>query len=211
MDNLDLYGEEELYEDEDEEAIEEEGSNRTFIMLAGGLGGLLAITICIFLVWALVISPRMATNRVAENDAIATQNAEAMALMATDTVAPEPTEEPAGTEPTEAAPEPTDTVVPPTATRRPTATPQSEDPTETSEEAADATPEETVETSPENAADATEETATPRPQATSRPTATPSSRKSGVPETGIGTFATAVLAVGLMFLLFAVRRMRQAV
>ena len=74
MDNLDLYTDEELYEDEEEEAIEEEGSNRTFIILVASLGGLLAVTVCIFVVWALVISPRMAADRVAQNQAIEATN-----------------------------------------------------------------------------------------------------------------------------------------
>ena len=64
MDNLDLYADEELYEDEEEEALEEEeGSNRTFIILVASLGGLLAATVCIFVVWALVINPRMTAGR----------------------------------------------------------------------------------------------------------------------------------------------------
>ncbi len=212
MDNLDLYADEELYEDEEEEAVEEEGSNRTFIILAASLGGLLLLTVCIFVIWAVVINPRMASERDAENQAILATN-EAMlqaAGMLTDTVQTgDATEEPVDVEPT-TPPDPADTQVPPTATSiPPTAVPSPEPPTATPAEAGDTTPEETVEATPAEVAAA--DTATPRPETTPRPTVTPRTGKSGVPETGIGTLAASGLAVGLLLLLFVVRRMRHAV
>ena len=203
MDNLDLYADEELYEDEEEEAVEEEGSNRTFIILVAALGGLLAVTVCIFVVWALVFSPRMAADRVAENQAIQETNEAVLAAsgMLTETV---PLEDTATPVPADVSDEPTKTAKPPTATPRPaTGTPAPETPTAAPEgEAAEATPAEVADAA----------TATPsRPTATPRVTPTPRSGKSGVPETGIGTLAASALAVGLLFLLLTVRRMRRAV
>ena len=203
MDNLDLYADEELYEDEEEEAVEEEGSNRTFIILVAALGGLLAVTVCIFVVWALVISPRMGTERLAENQAIQETNEAVLAAagMLTETV---PLEDTATPVPADVSDEPTKTAKPPTATPRPaTGTPAPETPTAAPEgEAAEATPAEVADAA----------TATPRrPTATPRVTPTPRAGKSGVPETGIGTLAASALAVGLLFLLLTVRRMRRAV
>ncbi|MDY7078134.1 MAG: hypothetical protein SXV54_14560 [Chloroflexota bacterium] len=197
MDDFGLYPDEELYEDEDVEAAEAEGSNRTFIIIAGGLGAVLLLAIIVFAVWAFVLNPQMRADIEAENHAIeaaneatiaaATEAAEA--LIATATVAPTETATPVPTD----TPEPTETESP---TARPaTATSASETPTETPAEVAEA------------------DTATPRPTATSRPTATPrpGTTKKGVPETGIGAVGASVLAVGLLFLLIVVRRMRQAV
>lgn len=214
MDNLDLYADEELYEDEEEEAIEEEGSNRTFIILAASLGGLLLVTVCIFVIWAVVINPRMAADRAAQNQAIQATNEAMLAAagMLTDTVPLEGTAtEAADIAPTDAPPEPTNTPEPPTPTPRPAATdtPVPEEPIATPGEAGDATPAETVEATPAEVAEAG--TATPRPEATQRATATPRPDKTGVPETGIGTLAASVLAMGLLFLLFVVRSMRRAV
>lgn len=209
MDNLDLYADEELYEDEEEEAVEEEGSNRTFIILVAALGGLLAVTVCIFVVWALVISPRMGADRVAQNQAIQETNEAVLAAagMLTETV---PLQDTATPVPADVSDEPTETAIPSTATPRP-ATPAPETPTAAPEgEAADATSEETADATPAEVADAA--TATPRrPTATPWVTPTPRSGKSGVPETGIGTLAASALAVGLLFLLLTVRRMRRAV
>ena len=203
MDNLDLYADEELYEDEEVEAVEEEGSNRTFIILVAALGGLLAVTVCIFVVWALVISPRMGADRVAENQAIQETNEAVLAAagMLTETV---PLQDTATPVPADVSDEPTETAPPPTTTPRPaTGTPAPETPTAAPEgEAAEATPAEV--------ADAAK--ATPRrPTATPWVTPTPRSGKSGVPETGIGTLAASALAVGLLFLLLTVRRIRRAV
>lgn len=212
MEDLSLYSDEELYEDEEEEAIEEEGPNRTFIILVGSMGGLLAVAICIFAVWAFVISPRMTADRVAQNDAIRATNEALLAEtgMVTGTVSLEetatdtPVPVPADTS------EPTETAKPPTATPRPaTATPAPDMLTGTPEGATEATPAETIEATPAEVAMAG--TATPRPTAIQRTTPTPRPGKTGVPETGIGTLGASVLAVGLLFLLIVVRRLRQTV
>ena len=196
-----IYPDEELYEDEDVEALEDEGSNRTFIILVGSLGGLLAVAICIFVVWAFVINPRMSTDRVAQNQSIEATN-EAILLTsqpeegdATNTPRPAPTD----------APEPTATPVPPTATPKPP-TPTRAQPTPTTASGGntdspveDATP-----------AAVAEAEATNTPTTTTRATSTPIPGKTGVPETGIGTLGYGALAVGLMFLLFVARRLRRA-
>lgn len=193
----DLYADD-LYEEEEEALVEGEGTNRTFIMIAGGLGGLLALAICVFAVWAFVINPRMTGDRVAQNAAIEQTNEAIQAAnggAASEETATE-TPVPAATD----APEPTATPVPPTNTPRPTATPKSATPTP-----AEATPAEGEATAtPAQVAEAP-----PSSKATAAPTQ-PSS-KQGVPETGVGTVGIGVLAIGLLLLLVVVRRVRRAV
>jgi cytoskeletal protein RodZ len=203
----DLYADD-LYEEEEEALVEGEGTNRTFIMLAGGLGGLLALAICVFAVWAFVINPRMTNDRVAQNAAIEQTNEAIQAAnggAASEETATE-TPVPAATD----APEPTATPVPPTNTPRPTATPKP--PTPMPEEGeVDLTAE--AEATPAEG----EATATPAQVAeapvSSKATAAPTqpSSKQGVPETGVGTLGIGVLAIGLLFLLVVVRRVRRAV
>jgi cytoskeletal protein RodZ len=200
VEDLESYADEGLYADEEEEVTGEEKSNRTFIILVGVLGGLLALAICVFVVWAFVLYPRMAADRAAENYAIEGTNEAIMAAVGTvtatissaDTAVPvqADTPEPVRTKP------PTATAVPATATAMPaTAT------SEVAEAATTATPGEVAEAA---------STATPNPTPTRRVTATPRP-KEGVPETGIGALAAGALALGLMFLLIVVRRMRQAI
>ena len=183
MEDRELYAE--YAEDEEEEAVEEEGANRTFIILVSALGGLLAVAICAFVVWALWIAPGMRADLEAQNQA----------TLATYTAVAATTE----AEMAEALPAPTETSAPtetprPTRTRPPTATAAPETPTATPGEVAAAP------------------TATSSPAATERPTSTPSpATAEGVPETGIGTLGAGALAVGLLFLLIVVRRMRRAV
>jgi cytoskeletal protein RodZ len=179
VEDRELYAE---YADEEEEEITaEEGANRTFIILVSALGGLLAVAICAFVLWAFLIAPRMRTD-------LETQN---QAILATNTALAATTE----AEMAEALPTPTETVAPtdtprPTRTRPPTAAPE--------------TP------TPEAAAVAL--TATLSPTATRQPTSTPGpATAESVPDTGIGTLGAGALAVGLLFLLIVVRRMRRAV
>jgi len=183
VEDRELYTE---YADEGEEEVAaEEGANRTFIILVSALGGLLAVAICAFVLWAFLIAPRMRAD-------IETQN---QAILATNTAVAATTE----AEMAEALPTPTETIAPtetprPTRTRPPTATAAPETPT----------------TAPEEAAAAP--TATLSPAATPRPTSTPRPVSAeGVPDTGIGTLGAGALAVGLLFLLIVVRRMRRAV
>jgi len=179
VEDRELYAE---YADEEEEEITaEEGANRTFIILVSALGGLLAVAICAFVLWAFVIAPRMRTD-------LETQN---QAILATNTALAATTE----AEMAEALPTPTETAAPtdtprPTRTRPPTAAPE--------------TP------TPEAAAVAL--TATLSPTATRSPTSTPGPASAeSVPDTGIGTLGAGALALGLLFLLIVVRRMRRAV
>jgi cytoskeletal protein RodZ len=192
----------EFYADEEEEVAEEEGSNRTFIILVGALGGLLALGICAFLVWALWLGPNMAAQREAENQAILATNTAIAAgeagVMVEEGATIPPTEE-APTTPAD-TPEPTSTKPPAAAATQATETPESEEGTEAPGEEATATPAEVAEIT---------ETP-PSPTATRRPTVTPRPSSEGVPDTGIGALGGGALALGLMFLLLVVRRMRRA-
>jgi cytoskeletal protein RodZ len=168
----------ELYVDEEEEAVEEEGANRTFIILVGALGGVLALGICAFVAWAFWLAPQRADIE-AQNQIILATNAAVevgAAETAVETVTIAPTEK--------ATTAPTDTPQP-APTEPPTATPVP----------ATATPGEVAEA----------------PTATRRPTATPRADSEGVPSTGVGTLGAGALAMGLLFLLIVVRRMRRAV
>jgi len=164
----------ELYADEEEEAVEEEGANRTFIILVGALGGLLALGICAFVAWAFLLAPQRRADIEAQNQITLATNTAVVAEAAT--VPP--------TEKTTTAP--TDTPQPTPTKKSPTATPV----------AATATPGEVAEA--------------PTPTVTRRPTATPRAGSEGVPNTGIGALGASALAVGLLFLLIVVRRMRRA-
>jgi len=194
VDDLDLYL------DEEEEAAEEEGANRTFIIIVAAMGGLLALGICAIIVWAF-FGPRMAQERLAENAAIETANAAMLATTEVEAVTPEGLEGETLTAEAQAAVAeatvPTDTPQP-TPTKAPTVAATQETPTATPAEVA---------------AEEATATATPRPTATTRPTATPRTSASGesVPTTGIGALGGGVLAVGLLFLLIVVRRMRRPV
>ena len=104
------------------EPLPEESSNRTFLFVAGGLGGLLILSMICLGIYALVIAPAQQERALQQPTEIAMQNTQtaidltetAAAEEATDT--PEPTEtlEPSAT-PTETA-EPTEVVVIPTET-----------------------------------------------------------------------------------------------
>lgn len=183
----------ELFPDEEEEATAEEGANRTFIILVGALGGLLALGLCIFAVWAFVINPRMTEDRLAQNQSIEATNTAIAALAAGETATPEAPPD------TAEPPAPSDTPEP-IATEPPTAEPETPEATP-SESATGGTP----------AGAAAASTATPRPTATRRPTATPTLASGDVPDTGVSTLGASALAVGLLFLLVAVRRMRRTV
>jgi len=192
----------ELFPDEEEEAIEEEGANRTFIILVGALGGLLAVGLCMFAIWAFIINPRTAADRRAQNESIEATNAAIAAQSAAGTVSPEASPDTADT------PAPTDTPEP-TETEAPTETPE-----ETVEGTVQATPAEaaTGPTVTAAAAEATvEPTATLKPTATRRPAPTSKSGDDNLPGTGVGVLGASTLAVGLLFLLVVVRRVRRTV
>ncbi len=152
-------------------AEEEERPNRTFIILVAAMGGILALGICAFVVWALVGNRWIQDRIQAQNQAIqATNTAVAVAVAETATAEAQPT--------ATLTPAPTDT---------PTRTPTPKPPHATSSP----TP------------------ATAEPTATRRPTATLTTGSASPPETGIGALGASVLAVGLLFLLVVVRRLRR--
>ncbi len=156
-------------------AEEEERPNRTFIILVAALGGILALGICAFVVWAL-IGNRWVQDRIqTQNQTIQTTNtAVAVAVAETATADAQPT--------ATLTPVPTDI---PTLT--PTRTPTPKPPPATSSP----TP------------------ATAEPTATRGPTATLTTGSASPPDTGIGALGASVLAVGLLFLLVVVRRLRR--
>lgn len=100
--------------------LPEESSNRTFIIAAAGIGGLLVLSMICLGVYALVIAPRQQENRIAQATEIVQQNTET-ALSLTQTAeaeeaspTPEPSETPTPT--TEPTATPTQVVVVPTET-----------------------------------------------------------------------------------------------
>jgi flagellar biosynthesis/type III secretory pathway M-ring protein FliF/YscJ len=175
----------ELFPDEEEEAVAEEGSNRTFIILVAVFGGILAIGICAFIVWAAVLLPMM-RERETQN-ALVKQTAEVLTAVAE--AAPDETQEPEV--------EPTETPLPPT--EEPTKVP----PTATPKEVA------VVATEEEEPAATVEATATRRPTVTPKPTATGSGEADEVPTTGIGAFGAVGVGIVLMVILVAARRLRR--
>jgi hypothetical protein len=61
---------------EDEETPPEESSNRTFLIAAGILGGIVLLSIACLAVYALVILPQQRAAQSGEQDVLATQNAQ---------------------------------------------------------------------------------------------------------------------------------------
>ncbi len=102
------------------EPLPEESSNRTFVLVAGVLGGLLVLSMICLGLYALVIAPRQQEARIAEATEIALQNTEVARNLTQTAIAEEaspttvPTEAPAE-EPTD-SPTPTEVVVEPTDT-----------------------------------------------------------------------------------------------
>ncbi|MFN2110679.1 MAG: hypothetical protein ACK2UI_13525 [Anaerolineae bacterium] len=206
-DLFDALGSDSLFEDEEEELEQDTGEqqNKTFLIAVIVMGGLLALALITFAVWALVINPRMQAQQ------------QAVSVVATEapTVEIVPTEETPEVEETqpaeEATPEPTSTPKPtatftPTPVIGPTATPNGDE-TEAGEgEDSEVTPTPAV----------VRRTATPVP--TEAATATPTRATSGTtsttptstPDTGLGEVALVIAALLLMAVFFAARRLRQA-
>jgi hypothetical protein len=218
-DLFESFGDEDLFEDEEEEIsgeAEGEGQNRTFIIAVAVLGGLLVCALAAFGVWALVINPRQAQNQLPQAQPSPTVTAtmeEAVAatateVAATDTPEPEPTDTP--------EPEPTDTpVMGPTRTPTPevTETPEpgeADGDTDVSQEMPgdeDGTP-----------------TSTPRPRRTATPRPTPTPRPEDptagdtdgmdqdeeLSQTGLGEWLLAGAAVLLIGVALLARRLRSA-
>jgi type IV secretory pathway VirB10-like protein len=181
--------------DEDEVIIEEEeGTNRTFIILVALLAGLLLVGLCTFGVYMFFVAPRLAgnVNVAQQNQAVeATNTAIAVAAAETSTADAPPT----ATSTRTPTPEPSATP-----TEQPTRTP-SPTPVELAEGEAGELDDDAL-------------TATARSTATRRPTSTPRVTKASgekVPSTGIGMFAAGLMGAGLLFLLVVVRRLRHTV
>lgn len=219
-DLFDTLGSDNLFEEEEEEQEQDTGEqqNKTFLIAIVAMGGLLALALIAFAVWALVINPRMQARQ--------------QAALAVPTTAPivevePPVEEetpvveetPATEEPT---PEPTATPKP-TATFTPTPVIGS---TATPDAAAVAVGEGETgegEAGEGETADATPTSAavrrTPTPVPTKVPAATPTragtsgttgATPTRTPDTGLGEVALVAAAFLLMAVFFAARRLRQA-
>lgn len=176
--------------------LPEESSNRTFILVAGVLGGLLVLSMICLGLYALVIAPRQQEARIAEATEITLQNTEVARNLTQTALAEEaspttvPTEAPTAT-PTE---EPTDTPTPTEVVVEPTDTPE---PSQLTLEAQTATAQ-------------AQATLDAQQQATNTPTPTPTA----LPETGFADEAglPGLLALGavLVIVVFVARRMRGA-
>jgi hypothetical protein len=188
MDDFDLS-----MEDLEEDVEGDERQNRTFIILVAVMGGLLLVGIVAFCAWALLVGGILGGSRTAELPPSETPVEVADLTATAESMVPEPTDPPTA-EPT-ATTEPLPTA---TATRaRPTATPQ---PT------AGAGTSGTVEPTVEPTGQVSSGTAAP----TNQPTATPRPSPDELSQTGFGTFAAAILAVGMIFILILARRLRTA-
>ncbi|MGC9396628.1 MAG: hypothetical protein ACP5J4_17425 [Anaerolineae bacterium] len=210
-DLFDTLGSDSLFEDEEEELEQDTGEqqNKTFLIAVIVMGGLLALALITFAVWALVINPRMQ----AQQQAALGVATEAPTLEVEPPIDEEPpvVEEVQTEEPT-ATPEPTETPQPtatPTPVIGPTATPSTDDAAagEGEGEGEEATPTPSV----------VRRTPTPLPteDATATPTGSGTSGTSGAtpartPDTGLGEVALVIAALLLMAVFFAARRLRQA-
>ncbi len=199
----DAFGDDIFLEQDDEEAMlaeEGEGQNRTFLIGAAVLGGLLLCAIAVFAVYMLVLLPRQQEQA----QAILLTN---QAILANGGIA----EETPVTEPEDVA-EVTPTPEPATETPEPTATPTSViPPTPTPDPDVD---EENGEV--EDADEATP-TRTPLPTRTPRVTPTPppettptATTAETTPDTGMGELLLVVAAGLLIGLMVMVRRLRHA-
>ena len=100
---------------DDEEIPPEESSNRTFLIAAGILGGIVLLSIACLAVYALVIRPRqIASQQTGEDSALATQNAQVNEALTATGVAFDLSQTPQATE--TLAPTDTPVVAQPTAT-----------------------------------------------------------------------------------------------
>lgn len=185
LEDMDLELEEPL-EPEAEEAAERQ--NRTFLILVGVLGGLLLIGIIAFCVWALTIGRGILSGRVAAPPPPTPTEAPLPEADLTATaeafalaqVSPEPTATPT---PTPVPPTPTPSPQPTIAAPQVTPTPRATTPV----------------------AGVGGAVATPPP------TPTPTRPAPGsTPQTGIGAYTAVFLALGLLALLIASRRLRVA-
>jgi hypothetical protein len=114
------------------DSLPEEGTNRTFVIAAAGIGGLLVLSMVCMALYVLVLAPRQSEARIARQTEIALENTQvaqqltgtAQAAEATET--PEPTDTPTAANtmtPTQVVVLPTDTSTPTPFTSLATAAP----------------------------------------------------------------------------------------
>lgn len=216
-DLFDTLGADSFYEEEEAEQEQDTGEqqNKTFLIAVIAMGGLLALALIAFAVWALVINPRMQARQQAALTAPTTAS-----VVEVEPPAEEETPVVEETSPAEeATPEPTATATPkPTATLTPTPV---IGPTATPE--AGAAGEGAVGEGEGEAGQAGATPAivrrTPTPVPTQDATATPTrAATSGTtpatptrtPDTGLGEVALVAAALLLMAVFLAARRLRQA-
>ena len=173
------------------EPLPEESSNRTFLIVAGVLGGLLVLSMICLGAYALVIAPQQQERQVQQATDIALENTQ-VAQSLTET---------AQAEDASPTPEPSDT---PTPTEEPTATPTEVVvmPTDTPFTTLSTTEAQTATAEAQATADAEQQEVTPTPTPTALP-ATGFADEAGLP---------GLLAVGaaLVLVLVLARRMRGA-
>jgi cytoskeletal protein RodZ len=209
-DLFEAFGGDDLFEEEDEElteAPEGEGQNRTFLIAAGILGGLLLCALIFFAIWALVLNPRMQASRQQVAQVTATAPAETAEPTAEEAVEATPTEEPTDT------PEPSPTATP-TEVIGPTSTPTPEagegEGEGEGEGAGEGAPGDATATPTREPRRTATPTRTPRP----RPTPTRSGGTAGAgtdrpPDTGLGELSLVAGAMLLVGLFFVARRLRK--
>ena len=212
-DLFDTLGSDSLFEDEEEEGLEQdtgEQQNKTFLIAVVVMGGLLALALIMFAVWALVINPRMqARQQIASAVPTEVTTTEIETPVEEETPAVEETQpaEEAVTEPT-ATPKPTATLTP-TPVIGPTATPSDDEVAagEGAGEGTEPTPAPTIVRRTPTPVPTEEPAATPTRSGTSGATTTTPER---TPDTGLGEVALVIAAFLLMGVFFAARRLRQA-
>ncbi|MCD4738083.1 MAG: hypothetical protein K8R89_02335 [Anaerolineae bacterium] len=215
----DAFGEDIFMEPEEEDELEEEtgeAQNKTFLIAVAALGGLLFLAIGVFVLWALVLNPRMQAQQAAQNASIQATNT---AIVELNGEAASAAETATGEASAGETPDPTETPEP---TITPTPTPVIKA-TNTPETASTAEPGE-GEPGEEETAEA-EATATPEPRRTPTPTRTPrstptpksvggsssgtDSSSGATPETGLGEWLLVAVAALLLGLIVFARRLRK--
>lgn len=201
-DLFDTFGGDFEEEEEVEQVVAADGSNRTFIIAVAVLGGLLVCSLIAFGVWAFILNrpqpadeaPTDVPAAAAELEAEATATAEwlaAVALTETAEVPPTPTNEP----------EPTATATPVVA---PTATPTAEGMAE-GEPTATLPPRRTPTPTPLTLGANTEDSDTANPGSTSYSVST-----GELAQTGMGEWLMVGAAAMLIAVMVAARKMRSA-
>jgi cytoskeletal protein RodZ len=193
-------GEEDLYLSESsEEGSEDEASNRWFLYIMLGLGGLFVCTLGVILVYAFVVAPGANKQYAAQQATVIAHNLSVTAeiAMASQPTTPPPTPPTEPSTPTHTpAPFVTNTpvVVTPTFTPSPSDTPGPTTPTYTPTTTPTATPTQKI-------------TPTKKTVTASSLTGTPGATGQ-LADSGVGGLGLVVMAAGLIAVLFIARRLR---